>query len=96
MTMTIDHGSMFRWDAEVDRGSINPGKQIFEKMVSGMYMGEVVRQVNQRWSTYQEAEPVIHPLSLRRRTSEIKKNLTSSSDVDNGIFLQNENMLNPK
>jgi len=34
-----------RWDAEVDKGSINPGKQIFEKMVSGMYMGEVVRQV---------------------------------------------------
>jgi len=34
-----------RWDREVDSGSINPGKQIFEKMISGMYMGEVVRQV---------------------------------------------------
>lgn len=34
-----------RWDIEVDKGSINPGKQIFEKMISGMYMGEVVRQV---------------------------------------------------
>ena len=29
----------------MDAGSINPGKQIFEKMISGMYMGEVVRQV---------------------------------------------------
>ena len=29
----------------MDRLSINPGKQIFEKMISGMYMGEVVRQV---------------------------------------------------
>jgi len=34
-----------KWDREVDRDSINPGKQIFEKMISGMYMGEVVRQV---------------------------------------------------
>eukprot|EP00096_Caligus_rogercresseyi_P004698 TRINITY_DN19108_c0_g1_i1.p1 TRINITY_DN19108_c0_g1~~TRINITY_DN19108_c0_g1_i1.p1 ORF type:complete len:556 (-),score=146.36 TRINITY_DN19108_c0_g1_i1:173-1708(-) len=34
-----------KWDQRVDEGSINPGKQIFEKMISGMYMGEVVRQV---------------------------------------------------
>ncbi len=34
-----------KWDREVDKNSINPGKQIFEKMISGMYMGEVVRQV---------------------------------------------------
>ena len=34
-----------KWDRRVDAGSINPGKQIFEKMISGMYMGEVVRQV---------------------------------------------------
>ena len=36
---------MTKWDRRVDEGSINPGKQIFEKMISGMYMGEVVRQV---------------------------------------------------
>merc|ERR1712241_986311 len=36
---------MTKWDREVDALSINPGKQIFEKMISGMYMGEVVRQV---------------------------------------------------
>jgi hexokinase len=29
----------------VDEGSLNPGKQPFEKMISGMYMGEIVRQV---------------------------------------------------
>ena len=34
-----------KWDKRVDEGSLNPGKQIFEKMISGMYMGEVVRQV---------------------------------------------------
>jgi len=34
-----------KWDKNVDAASLNPGKQIFEKMISGMYMGEVVRQV---------------------------------------------------
>ena len=32
-----------KWDKEVDESSLNPGKQIFEKMISGMYMGEIVR-----------------------------------------------------
>ena len=34
-----------KWDKRVDAASVNPGKQIFEKMISGMYMGEVARQV---------------------------------------------------
>nr|XP_012642744.2 hexokinase-3 isoform X1 [Microcebus murinus] len=33
------------FDASVDRASINPGKQRFEKMISGMYLGEIVRHV---------------------------------------------------
>uniref|UniRef100_A0A9J7Y1Z0 hexokinase n=1 Tax=Cyprinus carpio carpio TaxID=630221 RepID=A0A9J7Y1Z0_CYPCA len=33
------------FDREIDRGSPNPGKQLFEKMVSGMYMGELVRLI---------------------------------------------------
>ncbi|XP_054464552.1 hexokinase HKDC1-like isoform X2 [Anoplopoma fimbria] len=32
-------------DIEVDQNSLNPGKQRFEKLMSGMYLGEVVRQV---------------------------------------------------
>lgn len=32
-----------RYDEEIDKTSINVGKQIFEKMVSGMYLGEIVR-----------------------------------------------------
>ncbi|XP_060893251.1 hexokinase-2 [Labrus mixtus] len=32
-------------DREIDAGSLNPGKQLFEKMISGMYMGEMVRLV---------------------------------------------------
>ncbi|XP_006199011.1 hexokinase-3 [Vicugna pacos] len=33
------------FDASVDQASINPGKQRFEKMISGMYLGEIVRHV---------------------------------------------------
>uniref|UniRef100_A0A3Q0S8V0 Hexokinase-2 n=1 Tax=Amphilophus citrinellus TaxID=61819 RepID=A0A3Q0S8V0_AMPCI len=32
-------------DQELDAGSLNPGKQLFEKMISGMYMGELVRLI---------------------------------------------------
>ncbi|RYP59149.1 hypothetical protein DL769_008656 [Monosporascus sp. CRB-8-3] len=34
-----------KWDAELDRDSVNPGIQIFEKRVSGMFLGEIVRLV---------------------------------------------------
>ncbi|KIH44451.1 Hexokinase, partial [Ancylostoma duodenale] len=33
------------YDRFVDQHSINQGKQLFEKMISGMYMGELVRVV---------------------------------------------------
>eukprot|EP00071_Canis_lupus_P039824 XP_022273381.1 hexokinase-3 isoform X3 [Canis lupus familiaris] len=33
------------FDASVDQASINPGKQSFEKMISGMYLGEIVRHI---------------------------------------------------
>lgn len=33
------------YDTEVDKTSLNPGKQIYEKMMSGMYMGEIVRLI---------------------------------------------------
>ncbi|XP_055865041.1 hexokinase-1-like isoform X2 [Biomphalaria glabrata] len=36
------------YDTELDTFSINPGKQIMEKMISGMYMGEIVRLVLER------------------------------------------------
>ena len=34
-----------KWDMAVDEFSVNPGNHIFEKMISGMYMGELIRQV---------------------------------------------------
>ncbi|EPY89888.1 hexokinase-2 [Camelus ferus] len=33
------------FDAAVDELSLNPGKQRFEKMISGMYLGEIVRNI---------------------------------------------------
>ncbi|XP_062307276.1 hexokinase-2 isoform X2 [Osmerus eperlanus] len=33
------------FDREIDAGSLNPGRQLFEKMISGMYMGELVRLI---------------------------------------------------
>ncbi|XP_006884497.1 PREDICTED: hexokinase-3 [Elephantulus edwardii] len=33
------------FDALVDEASINPGKQRFEKLISGMYLGEIVRHI---------------------------------------------------
>ncbi|XP_046851695.1 hexokinase-2-like isoform X2 [Xenia sp. Carnegie-2017] len=44
-----DNGSLdwirTEYDREVDANSLNPGNQIFEKMISGMYLGEIVRLV---------------------------------------------------
>lgn len=34
-----------KWDHELDEFSINRGDQVFEKMISGMYMGEIVRRI---------------------------------------------------
>ncbi|CAF2048365.1 unnamed protein product [Rotaria magnacalcarata] len=34
-----------RYDEEVDLSSTNPGRQTFEKMISGLYMGEIVRLI---------------------------------------------------
>jgi hexokinase len=33
------------YDNKLDRESINPHKQLFEKMMSGMYLGEIVRNI---------------------------------------------------
>ncbi|XP_056269606.1 hexokinase HKDC1-like isoform X2 [Pseudoliparis swirei] len=38
-------GYITEFDRDVDAASNNPGKQILEKMVSGMYLGELVRLV---------------------------------------------------
>ncbi|NWV56281.1 HXK3 protein, partial [Daphoenositta chrysoptera] len=40
----LDH-LFTQFDRVVDESTINPGKQRFEKLISGMYLGEIVRQI---------------------------------------------------
>ncbi|XP_059716092.1 hexokinase-3 [Haemorhous mexicanus] len=40
----LDH-LFTHFDTVVDETTINPGKQRFEKLISGMYLGEIVRQI---------------------------------------------------
>ncbi|XP_059339379.1 hexokinase-3 isoform X2 [Ammospiza nelsoni] len=40
----LDH-LFTHFDLVVDETTINPGKQRFEKLISGMYLGEIVRQI---------------------------------------------------
>ncbi|XVE98081.1 hypothetical protein REPUB_Repub03eG0074700 [Reevesia pubescens] len=39
------HLPLTEYDHALDADSLNPGEQIFEKMISGMYLGEIVRRV---------------------------------------------------
>ncbi|KAJ0966968.1 hypothetical protein J5N97_023885 [Dioscorea zingiberensis] len=40
------------FDYDMDNESINPGEQIFEKTISGMYLGEIVRRVLLKMSKF--------------------------------------------
>ncbi|BHF64327.1 hypothetical protein SprV_0200733000 [Sparganum proliferum] len=33
------------FDKQIDKDSLNPGKQVFEKLISGMYLGEIARLI---------------------------------------------------
>ncbi|KAJ4951483.1 hypothetical protein NE237_028315 [Protea cynaroides] len=39
------HLPLTEYDHALDADSLNPGEQIFEKIISGMYLGEIVRRV---------------------------------------------------
>ncbi|CAI9100449.1 OLC1v1037559C1 [Oldenlandia corymbosa var. corymbosa] len=39
------HLPLTEYDQSLDADSLNPGEQIFEKTISGMYLGEIVRRV---------------------------------------------------
>lgn len=38
------------FDKEIDEHTVNPGKQLHEKMISGMYMGELVRLILEKFT----------------------------------------------
>uniref|UniRef100_A0A8C7V162 Hexokinase-2 n=1 Tax=Oncorhynchus mykiss TaxID=8022 RepID=A0A8C7V162_ONCMY len=66
------------FDREIDRGSLNPGKQLFEKMVSGMYMGELVRLILVKMAKegflFEDCTPLLY-------TFVIKEGLTKAKDI---------------
>jgi hexokinase len=39
------HLPLTEYDQALDSDSLNPGEQIFEKLISGMYLGDIVRRV---------------------------------------------------
>ncbi|KAG0492971.1 hypothetical protein HPP92_006369 [Vanilla planifolia] len=39
------HLPLTEYDQSLDAESLNPGEQIFEKLISGMYLGEILRKV---------------------------------------------------
>ncbi|KAH7565329.1 hypothetical protein ACOSP7_020348 [Xanthoceras sorbifolium] len=39
------HLPLTEYDLAMDTDSLNPGEQIFEKMISGMYLGEIIRRI---------------------------------------------------
>ncbi|KAG6788986.1 hypothetical protein POTOM_005066 [Populus tomentosa] len=42
------HLPLTEYDHAMDNESLNPGEEIFEKLISGMYLGEIVRRVLQK------------------------------------------------
>ncbi|PTY08712.1 hexokinase [Opitutaceae bacterium EW11] len=46
----FDGVAQTRFDAQLDRTSVNPGGQRLEKMVSGKYLGEILRLVLVEWT----------------------------------------------
>ncbi|KAJ4941630.1 hypothetical protein JOQ06_011508 [Pogonophryne albipinna] len=68
-------------DREIDAGSLNPGKQLFEKMISGLYLGEVVRLI------LRELSVMRHLCSRGRDLTDIKRRRLStlSPEEEEGV-----------
>ncbi|KAF6829512.1 glucokinase [Colletotrichum plurivorum] len=62
-----------RFDAELDRDSVNPDDQHFEKRISGMYLGEILRRV------------LVHLLEENRESFDMSVPETSLLYVPDGI-----------
>lgn len=56
-----------KYDEELDRMSENSGRQTFEKMVSGMYLGEIFRLGTKKWlheyAQYEITTKMLHDIS---------------------------------
>ncbi|XP_076468592.1 hexokinase type 2-like [Babylonia areolata] len=72
------------FDRELDIFSINPGKQIFEKMIGGMYIGEVMRLVLERLAMegllFQSVNPHCHLFERGRFFTKYISEIESDTD----------------
>ncbi|NXH45681.1 HXK3 protein, partial [Dicaeum eximium] len=75
------------FDQVVDETTINPGKQRFEKLISGMYLGEIVRQILMAMTEKQllfQGKP-----SPKLQTKDIfKTKFLSTIELSNGLALR--------
>ncbi|GAB1607890.1 hexokinase-2-like [Argonauta hians] len=77
------------YDRELDTYSINPGKQLVEKMIGGMYLGEIVRLTLERLSSEDLIfRGIDHECDLFNRGKFYTKYL-SEIERDNGDFFEN-------
>ncbi|CAI9739073.1 hexokinase-2-like isoform X1 [Octopus vulgaris] len=77
------------YDRELDTYSINPGKQLVEKMIGGMYLGEIVRLTLERLSSEKLIfRGIDHDCDLFNRGKFYTKYL-SEIERDNGEFFEN-------
>ncbi|KAI3940154.1 hypothetical protein MKW92_000002 [Papaver armeniacum] len=61
------HLPVTEYDQALDKDSLNAGEQIFEKMISGMYLGDIVRRVLCKMAEEAEFFGDIVPPKLRTR-----------------------------
>ena len=66
-----------QYDVDLDRESVNPGIQMFEKRVSGMFLGEILRRA--LLSLYQHPNPEV---ALFKDTSSHDNDTRSTTTVD--------------
>ena len=62
-----------KWDTEIDVNSVNRGKQKFEKMISGLYIGELCRRVMVEMALGERV--LFSSLELARECSESAENV---------------------
>ncbi|CAG2117936.1 unnamed protein product, partial [Medioppia subpectinata] len=84
-----------KWDKEIDSKSVNKGKQAFEKMVSGLYLGECVRLVLLSLIKEKLLFKGQTPPNLLNMHSLSAKNVSKiDQDFETGRFTETQKLLN--
>uniref|UniRef100_A0A146LSX2 Phosphotransferase n=1 Tax=Lygus hesperus TaxID=30085 RepID=A0A146LSX2_LYGHE len=92
-----DHGELdfirTPYDKEIDKHSVNPGKQLHEKMISGMYLGELARLLIIKFTKDKVLfGGQINP-KLQERWSFLTEYISEIENDPRGVFKQCRNVL---